>query len=151
MNIETREQLLTRFSQGRPLGTVNPDDIRVLIESSVLFEAPRFVSVTSQTKTLSLEDSGVIQQCSYTGTQTITIPTNASVAFPIGTLIPFENIGSTILNLLGSTGVTVIVNGLGTVTETGSQETLCNLSSIGSSAYIRKTSTNSWIASGFYV
>jgi hypothetical protein len=60
--------------------------------------------------TLALSDAGKHIYSANTAAQTITIPTNASVAFAIGTLITIVNRGTTQI-VLSATGVTVISNG----------------------------------------
>lgn len=56
--------------------------------------------------TLVLSDAGKHIYSANTGAQTITIPTNASVAFPIGTLITIVNEGTTQI-ALSAAGVTI--------------------------------------------
>ena len=60
--------------------------------------------------TLVLADAGKHIYSANTAAQTITIPTNASVAFAIGTLITVVNRGTTQI-VLSATGVTLISNG----------------------------------------
>lgn len=67
-------------------------------------------NVQSGNYTLVLGDAGKHIYSANTGAQTITIPTNASVAFPIGTLITVVNRGTTQI-VLSTTGVTLISNG----------------------------------------
>lgn len=51
-------------------------------------------SVTSTSYTLVLGDAGYLKRCSNASAITITVPTNASVAFPIGTTIYFSQQGA---------------------------------------------------------
>ena len=86
--------------------------------------------------TLVLGDAGKHIYSANTGAQTITIPTNASVAFPIGTTITIVNFGTTTI-LLGVSGVSVYAN--------GSLTLVSNPAIIpGASVQLLKTATNSW-------
>lgn len=88
--------------------------------------------------TLVLADAGKHIYSANTGAQTITIPTNASVAFPIGTVITIVNMGSTRIRL-GISGISIFPNGSTTAL------TACGILS-GSTVQILKTATNSWNA-----
>lgn len=86
--------------------------------------------------TLVLADAGKHIYSANTGAQTITIPTNASVAFPIGTLVTIVNRGTTQI-VLGVSGVSVFANG------SASAITFPTIA-INSSAQLLKTGTNTW-------
>ena len=64
--------------------------------------------------TFIIDDAGKQIYSANTGAQTITLPTNASVAFPIGSVLTVVNMGTTAISL-STTGVTVSQNGVGTV------------------------------------
>jgi uncharacterized protein (AIM24 family) len=70
------------------------------------------ISVSEQTGnyTLALGDEGSLIQINNAGATTITIPTNASVAFPIGTQIRFSRKGAGLPAISGDGGVTVSSN-----------------------------------------
>jgi len=57
--------------------------------------------------TLALGDFGQIVQMNKSGTATLTVPTNASVAFPVGTVIGVYNRSSDAVTVAGDSGVTV--------------------------------------------
>jgi hypothetical protein len=86
--------------------------------------------------TLVLGDAGKHIYSANTGAQTITIPTNASVAFPIGTLVTIVNRGTTQI-VLGVSGVSVIANGSASAIPYPTIP-------INSSAQLIKTGTNTW-------
>jgi hypothetical protein len=98
----------------------------------------KLVTVTGTTKTLALADEGTKQECNNASAQTITLPTNASVAFDVGTEIEFIQKGAGVVTIEGDTGVTV--NG----TSGGSVD--INNQYQGAVAY--KTATDEWIISG---
>jgi hypothetical protein len=95
-------------------------------------------NVQSGNYTLVLGDAGKHIYSANTGAQTITIPANASVAFPIGTLITFVNVGTTQISLSVS-GVSIFANGSTTVLTTPSVPS-------GATVQLLKTGTNSWNA-----
>ena len=86
--------------------------------------------------TLVLADAGKLKQFTSSSAVTVTIPANASVAFPIGTQVHFER------------------NGTGTLTlATGGTPTLDSALSLAARARYSvltatKTATNRWLVSG---
>jgi hypothetical protein len=95
-------------------------------------------NVQSGNYTLVLGDAGKQIYSANTGAQTITIPTNASVAFPIGSVITIVNEGTTDI-FLAVSGVTVKPN--------TSSSTLSNpVVQVGNSVQLLKTGTNAWKA-----
>lgn len=62
---------------------------------------------TGTTYTLALTDGNGVVTVSNASAQTVTIPTNAAVAFPIGTLIRIIMLGAGVTTVDGNTGVTV--------------------------------------------
>lgn len=98
--------------------------------------APRFFleNVRNENYTLALDDINRIVSMSVVGGGTLTIPTNASVAFPIGTVINVYNRSATeFLTIAGASGVTLRNEG----TIEPYQE-----------ASLRKRGTDEWVASG---
>lgn len=104
---------------------------------------PATESVTGITKTLALADANTLQICNNASDQTITIPTNASVAFPTGTLIAFTQKGAGVLKIKGASGVTINGNA-----EAGGDESLVQVSGQYQSCGLYKDATNTWIATG---
>lgn len=62
---------------------------------------------TSASKTLALADAGVGLYCDNAAAVTITIPTNASVAFPIGAEIEIYRAGAGGVTIAAASGVTI--------------------------------------------
>ena len=65
----------------------------------------RIVNVTAN-KTLSIGDAGTVQRVNSSSGVTVTVPANASVAFPVGTEIEVYRAGSGAVTI-GASGVTV--------------------------------------------
>lgn len=87
--------------------------------------------------TLALSDSGNVVEMNSTGANTLTVPPNSSVPFPIGTMIGVDQIGS---------GKTTIAPGSGvTIRSAGS---LMALKEQYSSATLRKRATDEWVLVG---
>lgn len=95
-------------------------------------------NIQSGNYTLVLGDAGKQIYSANTGAQTITIPTNASVAFPLGTLITIVNMGTNSI-LLSVAGVSVFNNGNASAFSSP-------LVPPANSVQILKTGTNSWNA-----
>ena len=96
---------------------------------------------TTNAYTLVLTDQGDILLASNGATAgTITIPTNASVAFPTGTQITIIQTGSGQITIQGAGGVTVA--------STGATSTAPKLRVINASATLIKTNTDAWYVVG---
>jgi hypothetical protein len=86
--------------------------------------------------TFVIGDFGLQTLYNASGAGTFTIPTNASVAFPVGTLLLFRQIGAGQLTIAGAGGVTV--------NTAMSLLTRAN----GSSGYAHQTAANTWYVDG---
>lgn len=72
--------------------------------------AIRKVPPTTQsgtTYTLALTDAGGMVRCSNASAVTVTVPTNAVVAFPTGTVVTLLQSGAGQVSIAGSVGVTI--------------------------------------------
>ena len=94
-------------------------------------------NIQSSNYTLALSDAGKHIYSLNTGSQTLTIPTNSSVAFPVGTVVKCVNNGSSNI-LLDFTGITVFLSGRSTPLPSSS-----TLSTKGEFE-ILKVDTNTW-------
>lgn len=91
---------------------------------------------TGTSYTFVIGDYGNVVDFSNTGTVTVTIPTNASVAFPVGTEIEGVNLNTGDVVFVGAGGVTI-----------NSPAGLAVRDQFG--AYgLRKTATNTWVLYG---
>jgi hypothetical protein len=100
-------------------------------------------SFTTNAYTLVLGDQGDILLASNGSTAgTINIPTNASVAFPIGTQITIIQTGS------GQLTIQAASSGTTTVASTGASSTAPKLRAINASATCIKTNTDTWYVVG---
>jgi len=110
--------------------------------SDVVFQSVQafrpLVTELTTSKTLALSDANTKQEGENAATQTFTIPTNASVAFPVGTEIEFVMKGAGTVTITGDTGVTL--NGV----SAGSQ----SIQDQFSGATMYKTATDIWIITG---
>ena len=95
-------------------------------------------SVTSTTYTLVLGDAGYLKRCSNASAITITVPTNASVAFPIGTTIYFSQQGAGKVSVSPATS-DVTIHSEGNLLGTAGQHAVIGLI---------KVNTNRWLLVG---
>lgn len=86
-----------------PAGT--PLDRKVTVQS--LVNTLEKNAQTGTTYTLVLGDRAKLITMSNASANTLTIPTNASVAFPTGTCILVQQLGAGVTTISGNTGVTV--------------------------------------------
>lgn len=94
-------------------------------------------TITGTTYTLVLTDAGKEKETTNAGAVTITVPTNATVAFPVGTIIAFCQYGAGQVTLVGASGVTLNARG-GTLKSAGQYAEF----------QIRKRATDEWIPAG---
>ena len=97
------------------------------IEDYLLYKESRTVTASS---TLAIGDTNRVVAVNAAGATTITVPTNATVAFPIGALVGVFNLGSGTVTVAGASGVTV--RNAGTVSQF-------------SEISLRKRGTNEWV------
>ena len=112
--------------EGVDLATVN--DVEVTIVNAQ----------TGTAYTLALVDRGQTVTMDNAAANTVTIPTNAAVAFDVGTVMSVVMIGAGATSITGDTGVTV--NGT-----SGGTETIQNQYQ---GASLLKVATNTWVLSG---
>jgi hypothetical protein len=97
---------------------------------------------TSTTYTFALADNGKLITASTSATQTYSIPTNATAAFPIGTQINIIQIGS------GQVTISAASSGTTTVASAGATSTAPKLRVQFSSATLLKANTDLWYVVG---
>ena len=97
---------------------------------------------TGTTYTFVLADNGKLVTASNGSAQTYSIPTNASVAFPIGTQINVLQIGT------GQVTINAVTSGTTTITSTGATSAAPKLRTRYSAATCIKTDTDAWTVIG---
>ena len=97
---------------------------------------------TGTTYTFVLADNGKLVTASNAATQTYSIPTNASVAFPTGTQINIVQLGA------GQVTINAVTSGTTTISSTGATATAPKLRAQYSAATCIKTGTDTWVVVG---
>lgn len=97
------------------------------------------VERTAGSYTLGLSDNGTVQLIESASATVVSVPTNASVAFPVGTTIELVR--------WGSGGLTVAAVNSGTTT-IGQSNNLYSVASRYGSAFLVKVRTDSWALTG---
>lgn len=123
--------------------TVNPGDITGTTGGGFTIgylDIPQVTLASGATVTLGLTDRAKHYYFTGSGTATVTIPLNATVAFPIGTVITFVNNGSVIINIARTAGVALYLVG-------NSTNTNRSLSPYGMCT-ILKVATDTWYING---
>lgn len=122
---------------------INDEDIMVRYDGAAWVAitanaSPSTVSTQSGTAyTAVLGDANGFIRFTNGSAINFTIPTNASVAFPIGSTIEFEQAGAGALSLVAAGGVTI--------NSRGADLTLAGQYSVGA---VKKVATNTWTAMG---
>lgn len=106
-----------------------------LVAEGAIIKTP--VSVSGTSKTLAMSDSYTLQVCSNAANQTITVPPNSSVAFPLGSQIDFVQSGAGQVVIAAGVGVTI-----------GSKFGNLKLAAQYSGASLLKTATDTWVLIG---
>lgn len=97
---------------------------------------PAIVAITGG-RTLALSDEAKVLNCTNASAITITIPTNASVAFPTGTEIAIIRSGAGTVAIAPASGVTL-----------NSKESKRNIDGQYASCALKKIATNTWVLVG---
>lgn len=98
---------------------------------------------TSTTYTFVLADNGKLVTSNNASAQTLSIPTNASVAFPVGTQINVAWITGA-----GQPTINAVTSGTTTVLSTGATSTAPKLRVVNSVASCVKIATDTWLVTG---
>lgn len=114
--------------------TDNDPDTDVDLSTTIIAGSPFIVEATTS-RTLLLSDAYKIIETTNAGGCTITIPTNASVAFAVGTRIEFLFSATGTVNIEGDTGVDLNGVSAGTIT----------IDTQYGGATIFKRDTNAWV------
>lgn len=97
---------------------------------------------TGTTYTFVLADNGKLVTASNAASQTYSIPTNASVAFPTGTQINIVQLGA------GQVTINAVTSGTTTISSSGATATAPKLRAQYSAATCIKTGTDTWVVVG---
>jgi hypothetical protein len=126
--------LTTQFQDGQGAGAITPSDARNLFASAM--------SVGPSTKTASytlvLTDAWLCIEYNSSSAGNLLIPTDASVAFQIGTVIEWFQLGT------GQLTIVAVTPGTTTVRNSSSNTARAQ----GSSGAIRKRAANDWVLMG---
>lgn len=100
---------------------------------------PERVAINARTAsyTLALSDEGRAVEVTASGATTVTVPSNSSVAFAVGTVIEIAQIGTGSVSIAPGSGVTIQSAG-------GALTTRAQFSAVS----LRKRSTNTWLLVG---
>ncbi len=110
-------------------------DTSILFVTALLTVVP--ADIKNASYTLVLTDAGRCIEMNSASATTVTIPPNASVAFPIGTVLELFRLGAGTVTVAPGSGVTPIRSPGG-----------LTLTNQYSSASLRKRGTNEWVISG---
>jgi hypothetical protein len=120
--------------------TDNGDGTSTVVDSggggSSAAALPTTNSLSVSAYTLALSDSTNVVEYTGSSTLTLTIPTNTSVAFPIGSYVEIFLYGTGSITIAGASGVTLL------------KPSGARLATQYASAAIRKRGTNEWVVAG---
>ena len=124
-----------------PAGAVTAAMVAADVATQAELDAAVAPTITANTQTgsytLVLGDAGKVVEMNVAGANTLTVPPNASVAFPIGTVLEVFQYGAGQTTITPGAAVTIVSSGAKLKT-TGQY----------SSASLRKRATNEWVAAG---
>ena len=117
----------------------HPNDASQVLRGDGTWGYSQLYALNTQTSayTLVLGDAGKIVEMNVSSACTLTIPLNASVAFPTGTVISVFQLGAGQLNIVGAGGVTI---------DSAGSKTHLNVQY--SSGALRKRGTDEWVLAG---
>lgn len=133
--ISTPDTVLTTLVQdGQAANSITPADMRILFASAMSVEP----STKTASYTLVLTDAWLCIEYNSASSGNLLIPTDASVAFQIGTVIEWFQMGAGQLTIVAVTP--------GTTTVRNSSSNTARVQN--SSGAIRKRAANDWVLSG---
>lgn len=136
-NVETDAQLLSEAADGQAAGSYTLQRLRNIIASETRHIQTIPSTVQAASYTLALTDAGtVVEMNSATGV-TLTVPLNASVAFPIGMVIEVCQVGAGTVTFAPAGGVTLR-------TSTNTLTTRTQYSTVS----LRQRATDEWVIAG---
>lgn len=125
------------------LGSGTPDSTKLLRGDGTWSSTHLSIEQNAQSGnyTLALTDNGKHVYSTNAGAQTITVPTNATIAHPVGTSIDLVNNGTTAITFT-TTGTTVYKSGTSTAWASGGTLAVRGM------ATLLKVATDTWFISG---
>lgn len=118
------------------MSTQNANNVAITGGSSQAY-MPAATTFNGTTGTLAAADMGLFQVASNASTQTITVPTNASVAIPVGSEVVFFQQGAGQVVFAAAGGVTI-----------QSASSALKIASQFGAATLKKTATDTWALFG---
>ena len=134
-DIQALADALNSFLPAVPVGTTDTQTLT----NKTLTDPKIVAAVNTQTSNyvLILTDNGKIVEMNLAGANTLTVPPNSSVAFPVGTQIVVVQYGAGQTTLTPGAGVTIRSNG-----------SKLKLNGQYAMAALYKRATDEWVASG---
>lgn len=132
-----KEPIVVFDDAGNPIGEIKGDGVTALKDLPI--RSTSTIKINSQTAsyTLVLSDAGKLITINVSTANTLTVPANASVAFPVGTQIVISQTGAGQTTVTPATGV--VINSADGATKTRVQF---------SSATLIKTGADAWSLMG---
>jgi hypothetical protein len=126
-------------TSARGAAPANPNDLATKSYVDTAVSSASQVAVNAQTGsyTLALSDAGCAVEVNDASASTVTVPLNATVAFPIGTVIEVAQIGAGQITVAAASGVTL--QSAGSLVHTRVQFSAVSL---------RKRGTDTWLLVG---
>jgi len=125
------------FEAGEPAVDTTNSRFYVKMGGTMVEIGPMLLTETTartSAYTLALTDLGRVVPVDSASAITVTVPTNASVAFPTGSVVYVYNLGAGAVTLAGSAGVTL----------RGNSSTIAQYKEVS----LRKRATNEWVVTG---
>lgn len=125
----------TEIEDGQAAGSITAARVRGIVDSLAGVFAP---AAKTADYTITLADRGTCLEMNSASAHTFFVPTNASVAFDLGTIIEFCRVGT------GALSITAVTPGTTTIRTTSSATARAQWSHVS----IRKRATDEWVLSG---
>lgn len=119
-------------------GLDTPQMVRDLAETLGALPPSPHGTQTTTPYVLQIDDRGTIVEMNLAGANQVSVPTNASVAFPVGTVIAVYQMGA------GTTTVAAVTPGTTTIRNSSSATTRVQFTQV----YLRKRAADEWVLSG---
>jgi len=136
--VRTVDYMVTTAYASNTSGLIGATQVQDGAETSGALPASPHGTQTTTPYVLQIDDRGTIVEMNLAGANQVSVPTNASVAFPLGTVIAVYQMGA------GTTTVAAVTPGTTTIRNPSSATTRVQFAQV----YLRKRATDEWVLSG---
>lgn len=136
--VRTVDFMVTTAYAQNTSGLIGATNVQDGAETASALPASPHGTQTTTPYVLQIDDRATVVEMNLAGANQVSVPTNASVAFPIGTVIAVYQMGA------GQTTIAAVTPGTTTVRNASSATVRAQFATV----YLRKRANDEWVLSG---